>query len=198
MQDMNKKDRKKLFLGCGATTFFIAIVIATFLVTSNSNPQITLIEIKSRKFELVPMAGPPGGNETGLVYIYTVPHSADPGTDYASNWSGTIYEHDTGLNKEMNDTTPFNTAFDILYLIQIDYDDGFNKTSGHWDNDYVYFLLTSADLGIGADTNLTEIHVANCSSEMYLHYYANNGGAGYTLSHNQKVNLTSEKLYIYR
>lgn len=191
-----KKIDKKKVLGCSAITTMIAVFVAVTLVTSNSSPEVQ--SIASRKTVLVPLGAPPGTNETGLDYVKIVPHQADPGTAFASEWSGTTYETSTELNEEMTGTTPFNTPVDVLYKIQINWSDGYNISSGDWDLDYAYFLLTCADLGISANTNLTEIKIGNNDDEMWVHYYENNGGAGYQLSHNQKVNLTSEKLYVLR
>lgn len=188
--------KRRIFLGCSLLVTIAAIVTASLLILSNSAPEIVVEPIRQKKFILRPLFGPPSVNQTGLEYVYIVPHQADPGAAFASNWSGTIYEESTEFNEEMANNTPYGTTFNILYLVQVNWSDGYNTSSSAWDLNYSYFLLTCADLGIGAGTNLTEILVGNNAHEMWVHYYHNNGGAGFTIGADERVNLTSERLFV--
>jgi len=62
---------------------------------------------------------------------------------------------------------------------------------------WVKGLITCANLAMGADTVMSWQQVVNNSNYMWGHFYMDNGGAGYTITHGQTVNVTSFKLQAY-
>lgn len=139
------------------------------------------------------------GDASGFFYAMIYPHQASPTVAYASNLSNaSAYEFSDSTNTSMTGETPFATTFDIVFKVGVTDTDGYNISTSAWDDAYVWCTLTCSDLSIGADTNLSELQIGNCSSYRWLHYYANNGGAGYTVDVGEQFNLTSVKFWVMR
>jgi hypothetical protein len=139
------------------------------------------------------------GDNSGFFYFMIYPHQASPGTAYATNLSNaTAYEYSDSGNVSATGETPYSTTFDIVLKVGITDEDGQWTRNNTWNPDYAWMLLTCADLGIGADTNMTEIEIANTSTYCWRHYYLNNGGSGYTIIEGQNFNITSVKYYVQR
>lgn len=177
-------------------------VIASILILSSmvSEPFVEQIVIeKERVMTLVPLGDGNPGDNSGLFYFMIYPHQADPATAYASNLSNaSAYEFSDVGNASCTGETPYNTAFDVILKVGVTDDDGKNTTTGFYDPSYVWLTITCADLSIGADTNMTEIHLGNTSTYGWWQYYMNNGGAGYTVTEGQDFNITSTKFWVMR
>lgn len=189
---MYKKNRK-IILGGGLLSVFIVTLIITVITLSNINPTVFIEEIKPRSYFLVPLGDPPADNITGLNYVLIIPNTADAHTD---NYTGVFYENSSDLNAEMDNTTPHTTSVNILYQIQINYSHGWNASASSWDADYFYFRIQSTDLGIATYTNLTEAIVWSNTSTCTVNYWHNFSGSGYSLGHNEKINM-SEQLWVF-
>jgi hypothetical protein len=94
----------------------------------------------------------------------------------------------------MTGNVPYATTFDIIYKIRVNVTEAYNTTGSNWELAWVRANITCANLGIGADTAMSEIEIVNNTNFMWVNYYINNGGAGYTITHGQQVNITSFKL----
>jgi len=177
-------------IGC-----FFAIGVLVLSNTMQPVVEQNFIEA-SRERILVTGDGNPG-DASGLFYIMIYPHSADPGTDYASNLSNaSAYEFSDVGDEEGTGTTPKDTAFDIVVKVGVTDSDGYNGSA--WQDAWHYVWMTCADLSISADTNTTQQTIAESANYGWFHYYMNNGGSGYTISENEVVNITSIKFYVYR
>lgn len=180
--------------------FAVSFVCAVVVV---SNLQDTVIEhqiIANRKIMLVTGDGDPGAGKSGFFYAMIYPHSADPGTDYAVNLSNaTAYEYSDTGNESATGEMPYLTALDIVIKVGTNESDGYNLSSSAWEDDYMWLTLTCADLSILADTNMTELEIAHTGSTYrWMHYYLNNGGAGYQIDVGEHFNITSMKFYVQR
>jgi hypothetical protein len=189
--------RLGIILGCLTALCTIFLVMAAIMTQPVIENQIMKMNEKRVPF-LVMGDGDPGG-ATGFFYFMIYPHQAVPGTAYASNLSNaSAYEYsDVGDAVAIGDT-PYGTTFDIVIKVGVTDDDGVNTTTSNWDDTYMWANLTCADLSIGADTAMTELEIVNGSSYRYMHYYMNNGGAGYTITEGQSFNVTSVKLWVMR
>ena len=195
---MKKKNYKRMVLGCGmlftiASCAIVAMIANSFIMQPMVEENIISV---SREQMLVTGDGNPGG-DSGLFYFMIYPHSADPGTDYASNLSNaTAYEFSDVGDAECTGTTPKDTAFDIVVKVGVKLADGFDGSV--WQDAYHYVWITSSDLSIGADTNMTQVTISESANYGWFHYYMNNGGSGYTIIENEAVTIDNVKFYVYR
>ena len=180
---------------------FVGVVVGMLYLSTIQEPIIEQAVHMRRVPTLVTGDGNPGDGVTGFFYYAAYPHQADPGTAYASNLSNaTAYEYsDTGDNNACTGWTPYATTFDLVVKVGVNNSDGYNITAAAWDDTYMWMNLTCANLTIGADTDMTEIEIAAQGTVYrYMHYYLNNGGAGYTIDVGDKYNVTSVKFGVLR
>jgi hypothetical protein len=196
---MEKGKKNHGFLKAGSVLSLLIVGgVAGIMYLGSIQESITETTVEVARYNYLVTEGP-GEGSTALINMQIRPHAADPGTTYASNVStGTAYEFSTVGNESAAGQTPYATAFDIVMTVSVAWDDGYNQTSSAWDNSYMWCTLTCADLSIGANTNMTEIQIANNSQSRWMHYYLNNGGAGYTVVLGEHFNLTSCKFWVKR
>lgn len=166
----------------------VMLVVSSLYLVNLQGP------LMNRHNALVGAAGV--GPHTGWVNFQIRPHAAVPGTTYAANCTNaSAYEYGTG-NMSALGSTPYGTAFDIVVTVSIDYNDGYNQGTSQWDNTYNWLTCTCSDLGIAANSNMTEILIGSNSVQAWYHYYLNNGGPGYTVILGQSFNITSFKYWV--
>jgi len=181
------------------SAFIIGIYLAVSFIMIGFQVQDVVFE-HERSNQLIALAdGNPGAGVGGFFYFMYYPHQAVPGTAYASNLSNaTAYEFSDTVNASLTGETPYATTFDLVIKWGYNSSQDWNSTGSNWEDAWVWITCTNADISIGADTNMTEIEIANTSaSYRWMHYYMNNGGAGYTITHGQSCNTTSVKPWAY-
>jgi len=189
------KEYKNKLVG-GAMFTLIVFGVASGLIIANT-PMGIEKPVVSRTWNDV-ATGDPGAGASGMTLIFVYPHQAVPGTAYATNLStAAAYAHRNTWNGTLTGDVPYDTEFDIVIKARFNVSHAYNTTSSNWDTSYVKALITSADLGIGADTDMTVVHTANNSVYMWVQFYINNGGAGYTRTHGLTTNVTSVKLQAF-
>jgi hypothetical protein len=115
-----------------------------------------------------------------------------------TNVTGALcYAWANNLNAAMTGDVPYATAFDLVYKIRVNVSQAYNTTGSRWMTEWVRSNITCADLGIAADTAMVGVQIVNNSNFLWMNFYDNNGGAGYTITHGQQVNITSYKLQCY-
>jgi hypothetical protein len=197
-----KKGRK--ILGASMVTVIAVAIVATIFF--NMQVAVPLVEdditqktvVKQRKWSDDPLAdADPGAGNSGFMYIMCYPHQGDPGTAYASNLSndsaaGGAYEFSDALGAatQMTNETPWGTTFDFVMKIRINNTDGYNVSQ--WEDDWTRANITvdflwQADLN---DIAMTEVVIGTeATTYRWYHYYANNGGSGYTLSKGETFDI---------
>lgn len=180
------------------SAFIIGIVCVSFMV-ANMNPQM-LIETRGAKgwstFALG--EGNPGAGAGGVLGIHVYIHQANPAVAYATNLTEVVgaltFAYGDNLNSALTGNVPYNEAFDLAIEGRANVSQAYNTTGAVWELSWCRTLITCANLGIGADTAMTLVEVANNTDYIWYISYINNGGAGYTITHGQSVNVTSLKL----
>ena len=171
--------------------------VVLFLSLDAFSPVVERIVFEKRKVVLA--VGDPAAGESGFFYYMVYPHQAAPAVAYASNLStASAYEYATSGTVSCTGETPFGTAFDLVVKVGVNVTDGWNTTDSRWDDSFVWCTLSCADLGVGADTNMTEYQIANNSGYRWMQYVLNNGGVGYTIVEGQSFNVTSVKQWVKR
>jgi hypothetical protein len=119
----------------------------------------------------------------------TIVHAAAPAVTYASNISNaSFYEFRDVTTGEMTGTTPHSTAFDFLVKYRLNASDGYNTSSSAWTLLWSYINM-SCNFNWTADITtltMTDVEIDNSGTYIWIYAYANNGGAGYTISKNEK------------
>jgi hypothetical protein len=145
--------------------------------------------------------GDPGVGASGILEIFFVNHSSN---DYASENDSSVIEgwcdaHNLGYANadDFNVELAHTVSFDIAIKVRV------NKTHA-WDgskfiDSWVRMNLTSADLGIGADTAMEKSVLTNNSGDnfIWLMFYYDFSDSGDTLSKDQSADITSIKLQAY-
>jgi len=144
---------------------------------------------------------------SGLLEIFIYPHSADPATDYASNLSDTdAFANLSAIDKVMEynnpsypDGVPHSEAFDVVVKVRYNQTHAYNSTrvGGEWmfvtgcDMEdiglcWIQCNITALNLSVNP-TNMTGIMIENNTDELYINFYINNGGSGYTIARGDEV-----------
>lgn len=191
------KSRKLLFGSTSTTVVIIGIVVGMML------SQSLLAPIMPDRFwrPVLGADGDPGAGKSGMLEIFIYPHAANPAATYAANLSSAnAYAARNTWNGSLTGDVPYApTTFDIVIKVRWNKTHAYNasSTTTKWELGYVRANLTCAALSIGADTAMSEVNITSSATYIWVNYYANNGGAGYTVSHGQTVNVTSVKLQAY-
>lgn len=192
---------RKIILGSAMTSLIVIGAVCGFMLLATTDVEQVVTSIGQRGWNTIASAEEGGGlvgaAAGGVLQVYIWTHSADPGTDYAanlSNVSANCFAWANNLNTAMTGNVPYDTAFDVLYKVRVNDTQAYNTTGSVWMLDWVRANLTCANLGIGADTAMVEVEIVNNTDYLWINYYLNNGGAGYTITHGQQVNLSSFKL----
>lgn len=141
----------------------------------------------------------PGAGAGGILEIFFYPHVANPNTVYAENNSAILEANSLGWANadDFNVQLPHSTPFDIVVRVR---GNATQCKRGNiwWDSD-LRVRITSSDLGIATDTVMTGIVTRNNSADpfLWMNFYINNTGLGYTLSKDQIAQITSIKFEAY-
>ena len=190
-----------LIFGAGMTIFVSAMFFMFTVSEPIVNDAVQKIIMEERHPFLAPLADATPGDVSAFLTYMVYPHDATPDTTYASNLSNaTAYEFSDIGNTTCQGETPYSTTFDLVVKVQATNEDGYFTGNQSRSDGYVWCHLTCADLGIGADTNMTEVFMTgiNSTETVYYTYYLNNAGAGYTITEGQDFNVTSVKFYVQR
>jgi len=135
------------------------------------------------------------GDDSGFLTFMVWDDVADPATTYAtnlSNASADCYEYLDSLDGEMTGETPYSTAVNYVLKIRVNDTVGYNTSSSQWMPSWIYPNIT-VDFDTATDvswTSMTMVEVTNNSNFAWYQCYIDNGGAGYTITHNEKFNAT--------
>jgi hypothetical protein len=182
--------------------FIGAVVVSVLFLSFTVTQPIVEQRIIQEKRTVIPVVGDanPGTNVTGFFYVMIYPHQPTPATAYASNLSNaSAYEYSDSYNTSMTGQTPFSTTFDIVVKVGGTCNDVSYSNNQTWNPNYAWMLMTCTDLGITADSNMTELLIGqNNTGYCWIHYYLNNATAGYQINEGASYNITSCKFYVSR
>lgn len=196
---------KRTILGSAMLTCIVIGAVCGFVLLSTTDVQQIVTSVGQRGWITTASAEEGGGSlgaaAGGVLQVYVYAHQGVPGTAYASNLTNVTgalcYAWANNLNAAMTGNVPYATTFDIVYKIRVNVSEAYNTTGSVWMTDWVRSNITCANLGIGADTAMTGVKIGSNATWMWMNFYINNGGAGYTITHGQQVNITSYKLQCY-
>lgn len=145
----------------------------------------------------------PGAGASGILEIFIVNHSAAPSDAYNENTSATIEGWCTanGLGYATADDSDveiaYDTTFDIVVRVRGNTTHCY-RTDKFYDTD-LNVTITSADLSISADTDCTRVVSSNDTGYdfIYVNFYLNNGGSGYTISKGSTAEIQNIKFAAY-
>jgi hypothetical protein len=148
--------------------------------------------------------GNPGTGASGVLEIFIYAHQAVPATAYAANLSSvspSCYASRNTLNGACTGNVPYATTFDIVVKCRYNATHAYNTTGSVWMLTWVKGLITSANLAIGADTQMTAVQIGSNATYLWVNFWIadSDGGAGsgFTITHGQVVNATSFKMQAY-
>jgi len=149
----------------------------------------------------------PGENISGFTSVYFHPHQADIG-GYMENSSSNLETNCTDANlgfANADDTEVdlvHSTAFDVVIRVKGNATNC--KVGSVWYDTNLKVQWTCAGLSVGADTELTldageAKTTANTSTDscLFMNFFDTNSGAGFTISQDQTIEITSIKFLAY-
>jgi hypothetical protein len=179
---------KKIIFGSAIVSTIAIGAVVTLMLMYSANVDNT-IEDAIRRWRPLADADPGAGN-SGVLNIFIYPHSADPGTDYATNITeGAAYAYGH-LNSTATGNVPYDTTFDIVVKVRYNATHAKCSSNATWMMGWVNATIRCPDLGINSNTTMSKINITAGVDFIWVHYYMNNGGAGYTISHGETVNAT--------
>jgi len=196
---------RKTIMGSLMLTCIVIGAVGALMLMSTSNLPEIIQTIGERGWNNIALAQEGGAglgaSSGGVLQVYVYAHQAAPAVAYASNLTNVTgalcYAWANNLNTSMTGNVPYATTFDLVYKIRVNVSEAYNTTGSVWMTAWVRSNITCANLGIGADTAMVGVQIANNTNWMWMNFYINNGGAGYTITHGQQVNITSYKLQCY-
>jgi hypothetical protein len=192
--------QKHIGLKAGGLLSLITIgLIAGMIVNVQMHEDVIIVQsIQMRSFKPILTAdADPGGDNSGFMYLMAYPHSTDPTNDYAVNLSNSsAYEYSDSLNAEMTNETPHSTTFDFVMKFRVNDTVAYNTSSSSWEDTWVRANITvdfDFATDVAADTNMSILQIGNNSDFAWYHAYIQgaSGSAGFTITHNEKYNITS-------
>jgi len=188
---------KKLILGSAMVTAFVIGAVCTMTFLFSSDIEEITIDQAVRKW--IPLAdADPGNGNCGLCNIFIYPHAADPATTYGSNITeGNSYAYSNALNTTLTGYVPHSTTFDIVIKYQFNTTTAKCSTNATWMMSWVNSTIRCPGLSINANATMSEVNVTATPNQMWVQFYVNNGGSGYTITHGQEINVTHYTPYAY-
>ena len=148
--------------------------------------------------------GNPGAGVGGILWIGFVNHSnPNEYADVAYNTTATLESWCTSNGLAYANADDFNlemshsVLFDIVIKVRLNQTECWDGSQ--WVDTWARMNITSADLGIGADTAMEKFVLHNDTADGYLWlmFYYDFTNAGYDLSKDQSADITSIKLSAY-
>lgn len=205
MEEKKIVNKKKAGVRAGLV---IALVMGMmFVYTTLPVPQIKMDE---RGWHVVwegnlaqAAEGNPGSGAGGILEIFFINHTASPATCYDTNSSSDMEAWCTAAHLGYTSADDFNTelahsvAFDVVVRVRGNHTQCY-RTDKFYHTD-LKVEWTCAGLSIGADTAMTGVVSYNNSggTYLYMNFYSNGGGSGFTLSKDQSIAITSIKFSAY-
>jgi len=172
--------------------------IVIFAVVSMVYLSVTNISMDPRNWTALGADADPGNGNCGLCNIFIYPHAADPATTYGSNITeGNSYAYSNALNTTLTGYVPHSTTFDIVIKYQFNTTTAKCSTNATWMMSWVNSTIRCPGLSINANATMSEVNVTATPNQMWVQFYVNNGGSGYTITHGQEINVTHYTPYAY-
>jgi len=138
----------------------------------------------------------PGAGASGILEVFIIDHDNRP-ANYALNISENAsyvlgYGNDTGLSINI----PHSTAFDIVVKCRANATHAYNSTGSKWETDWIRCILNATG-AITINENMNEIEIANNSNYIWVNYWVDNSGSGYTIDRDETVNVGTIKFEYY-
>jgi len=205
-----EKNRKKAGFRLGLISVLVIGMMFTFMTVPRP-----VIEHNEGEWHIIwegnlasATEGDPGSGASGFLSVYFHPHTATPEDAYDQNTSATIETNCTnaGLGYANADDTEVDlahsTEFDVVFRVRGNATNC--QVGGVWFDTNLKIQWTSADLSVGADTELTVgasegIATSNNSDYtfLYMNFWDDNSGSGFTISQDETAEITSIKLLAY-
>ena len=200
-------ERKKKILGSAmVSALAVGVIVALMLFTSVEetifeqilDEQVVEEIIKEKKWHTIPLGEllEMGSTEGGFLACFIYAHQAVPATAYAVNLSNTSgqcmaygdYSNSSGMTGYVN----HSTAFDIVIKVKANTSMAQNTTTAWWNISRLACYITAGNISVGPNAAMTCVNITAAHTPVYnwYNFYLNNGGAGYTITAGQQVNIS--------
>jgi len=194
---------RKLILGSAMATAIVLGAVCGFMLLATTDVEQVIETVGQRGWNTIASAREGGGSlgaaAGGVLQVYVWKHAANPAATYntnLSNASADCYAWANNLNAAMTGNVPYSTTFDLVYKIRVNVSECYNTTGSTWMSNWVRCNLTCANLGIGPLAQMSSAVITSTGTWLWMNFYVN-GGAGYTITHGQQVNITSFVMQCY-
>ena len=180
----------------------IAVFVVLCLVVANVGLQPSVVERRAwvRQIGWGAVADyNPGAGLSGWLNMTVYDHMSTPAGIYAANLTNNAssFAWTNVNNTHAGSDVPYGNTFDLVLKVRLNVSDGFSSGNSTWMPSWVRANVTCPALGL-ADVGMTRVVIGDNATFMWLHFYVNGGGAGYTIGKGQNVTVCSFSVDIMR
>jgi len=137
----------------------------------------------------------PGAGASGILEVFIIDHANRP-ANYNSNISeGDSFVLGYGVDN-FNINIPHSTAFDIVVKCRANATHAYNSTGSKWETDWIRCILNATG-AITINENMNETEITNNSNYIWVNYWIDNSGSGYTIGRDETLNIGTIKFEYY-
>jgi len=129
----------------------------------------------------------PGTGASGILEVFVIDHANRP-ANYNSNISeGDSFVLGYGVD-DFSINIPHSTAFDIVVKCRANATHAYNSTGSKWETDWIRCILNATG-AITINENMNETEITNNSNYIWVNYWIDNSGSGYTIGRDEAVDI---------
>jgi len=138
----------------------------------------------------------PGAGKSGILEIFVIDHANRP-ANYALNISeGASYVLGYGNATSFSINIPHDTAFDIVVKCRANTTHAYNNSGSNWETDWIRCILNATG-AITINEDMSETEITNNSNYIWVNYWIDNSGSGYTIGRDETLNIGTIKFEYY-
>jgi len=127
----------------------------------------------------------PGAGKSGILEVFIIDHASRP-ANYALNISeGAAYTLGYGVD-DFNIELPHSTTFDIVVKVRANASDAYDTA---WNMSRLQCYLNATGALTISSANMSETQIGNNSTYVWVNYWLDNSGNGYTIGIDQTATI---------
>jgi hypothetical protein len=199
-ENMKKEKEQKTKAGMITGGLLVGVVCAVAFMMAFSNMQSTVYEEEeyTPTWHTIPWVGEydPGAGNSGILDLFFYEYCASPATNYSTNLTAGdaktyLYVDADDWNSEIRHTD----AWDVVVRVRANKDHCYDS---EWNLSRMRMRMNSTSYSL-TDSALTAVQVDNNSASdyVYVQFYHQNAGSGFTISLDQTVAFENIYFQVY-
>jgi len=187
---MTEKRKKSILASLVAVSMLLIGAFSMYLVMpSDDNGGFGTLSVSAAEAN-------PGAGAGGILEIFIIDHANRP-ANYATNISeGDSFVLGCGNATSFSINIPHDKAFDIVVKCRANATQAYNNTGSEWETDWIKCILNATG-AITINENMNETEIANNSNYIWVNYWIDNSGSGYTIDRDETVTISKIDFQYY-